>query len=83
MRPYADTISYDDHEGYGARILPDGTQTATLTYQTRHFLAYQADATRRLTPAGRPRSTNGTTTTYNHSRTKRPRRSETGASCAM
>ena len=40
--PYADTIGYDDHEGYAARTLPDGTPTATWTYQTRHFLAYQA-----------------------------------------
>ncbi|HVH24453.1 MAG TPA: hypothetical protein VNA11_18550 [Pseudonocardia sp.] len=42
QRPYADTIGYDDHEGYAARTLPDGTPTATWTYQTRHFLAYQA-----------------------------------------
>lgn len=33
--PYADAIGYDDHEGYAARILPDGTETGTWTYATR------------------------------------------------
>ena len=28
MNLYADTIGYDYHEGYAARILPDGTQRA-------------------------------------------------------
>jgi hypothetical protein len=32
----------DDHEGYAARRLPDGTLTGTWTYATREFTAYQA-----------------------------------------
>ena len=76
--PYADTIGYDDHEGYAARILPDGTHTATVTHQTRHFLAYQAccacgwaDGRYPATDTGgTPRSTNGTTTTSSHSCTR-------------
>jgi hypothetical protein len=40
--PYADAIGYDDHEGYAARILPDGTETGTWTYETREFIGYRA-----------------------------------------
>ena len=40
--PYADAIGYDDHEGYAARILPDGTETGTWTYETREFRGYRA-----------------------------------------
>ena len=43
--PYADEIGYDDHEGYAARILPDGTETGTLTYETRAFRSYRAHCT--------------------------------------
>jgi hypothetical protein len=39
--PYAEAIGYDDHEGYAARILPDGTETAVWTYETREFRAYR------------------------------------------
>jgi hypothetical protein len=31
-----------DHEGYGARRLPDGTLTGTWTWATREFTAYVA-----------------------------------------
>jgi hypothetical protein len=31
-----------DHEGYGARRLPDGTLTGTWTYATREFTAFVA-----------------------------------------
>ncbi|MFL6144916.1 MAG: hypothetical protein ACJ72N_24005 [Labedaea sp.] len=40
--PYADVIGYDDHEGYAARVLPDGTETGTWTYATRQFSGYRA-----------------------------------------
>jgi len=40
--PYADQIGYHRHEGYAARILPDGTETGTWTYETREFLGYRA-----------------------------------------
>lgn len=40
--PYADAIGSDDHEGYAARILPDGTETGTWTYETREFRGYRA-----------------------------------------
>lgn len=40
--PYADLIGSDDHEGYAARILPDGTKTGTWTYATREFRGYRA-----------------------------------------
>jgi len=40
--PYADAIGYDDHEGYAARILPDGKETGTWTYATREFRGYRA-----------------------------------------
>jgi len=40
--PYADAIGYNDHEGYAARILPDGTETGTWTYATREFRGYRA-----------------------------------------
>jgi hypothetical protein len=40
--PYADVIGYSDHEGYAARILPDGTETGTWTYATREFRGYRA-----------------------------------------
>ncbi|MQA11731.1 MAG: hypothetical protein GEU98_24915 [Pseudonocardiaceae bacterium] len=39
---YADAINTDDHEGYAARILPDGTETGTWTYATREFIGYRA-----------------------------------------
>lgn len=39
--PYADMIGYD-HEGYAARLLPDGTETGTWTYATREFHGYRA-----------------------------------------
>lgn len=38
--PFAEDIG--DHEGYAARILPDGTETATWTHETREFVAYVA-----------------------------------------
>ncbi len=40
--PYADAIGYGDHEGYAARLLPDGTETGTWTYETREFHGYRA-----------------------------------------
>jgi hypothetical protein len=40
--PYADAIGNDAHEGYAARILPDGTDTGTWTWQTREFRGYRA-----------------------------------------
>lgn len=40
--PYADAIGYDDHEGYAARLLPDGTETGTWTYATREFRGHRA-----------------------------------------
>lgn len=40
--PFADVIGYDRHEGYAARILPDGTETGTWTYETRVFTGYRA-----------------------------------------
>lgn len=39
--PYADAIG-DDHEGYAARLLPDGTETGIWTYETREFHGYCA-----------------------------------------
>ncbi|PKV99597.1 hypothetical protein ATK30_0577 [Amycolatopsis echigonensis] len=39
--PYADALA-DDHEGYAARILPDGTETGTWTHATREFTGYRA-----------------------------------------
>ncbi|MEU6643203.1 hypothetical protein ABZ863_11695 [Saccharomonospora sp. NPDC046836] len=43
--PYADKIGYDLHEGYAARILPDGTETGTWTYETREFVGHRAHCT--------------------------------------
>jgi hypothetical protein len=43
--PYADAIGYHDHEGYAARILPDGTETGTWTYETREFTGYRPHCT--------------------------------------
>lgn len=40
--PYADAIDAYSHEGYGARILPNGTETAAWTYETREFRHYVA-----------------------------------------
>jgi hypothetical protein len=40
--PFADVIGYHDHEGYAARIRPDGTETSTWTYATREFHGYRA-----------------------------------------
>ncbi|MEU9688117.1 hypothetical protein [Amycolatopsis japonica] len=40
--PYADEIGHDRHEGYAARILPDGTETGTWSYETRAFTGYRA-----------------------------------------
>jgi hypothetical protein len=40
--PYADVIGYSDHEGYAARILPNGTETGTWTHATREFRGYRA-----------------------------------------
>ncbi|MEU5852513.1 hypothetical protein [Saccharopolyspora shandongensis] len=40
--PYAEEIDADRHEGYAARILPDGTETATWTASTREFRNYVA-----------------------------------------
>ena len=39
--PYAEQIG-DGHEGYAARVLPDGTLTATWTRETREFTGYVA-----------------------------------------
>jgi hypothetical protein len=36
--PYADQIGA--HEGFGLRILPDGTLTSSWTYETREFLGF-------------------------------------------
>lgn len=38
--PYAEALA-DDHEGYAARILPDGTETGTLTHATHEFTGYR------------------------------------------
>lgn len=43
--PFADAINEGEryeHEGYAARILPDGTETGTWTYETREFRGYRA-----------------------------------------
>jgi hypothetical protein len=40
--PYADVIGYSDHEGYATRLLPDGTESGTWTYETREFHGYRA-----------------------------------------
>jgi hypothetical protein len=40
--PFAEQIDADRHEGYAARILPDGTETGTWTYETRAFTGYRA-----------------------------------------
>jgi hypothetical protein len=40
--PFAEQIGYEDHEGYAARILPDGRETGTWTYETREFTGYRA-----------------------------------------
>lgn len=40
--PFAEQIDADRHEGYAARILPDGTETGTWTYETREFTGYRA-----------------------------------------
>ncbi|ASR33857.1 hypothetical protein BAY61_01360 [Prauserella marina] len=40
--PFAEAVGYHDHEGYSARILPDGTETAIWTYETREFVGYRA-----------------------------------------
>lgn len=41
--PYADQINANAyHEGYAARILPNGTETGTWTHETREFRNYVA-----------------------------------------
>lgn len=40
--PYAEQIDSYSHEGYAARILPDGTETGSWTYETREFTGYRA-----------------------------------------
>jgi hypothetical protein len=40
--PYTDQICGYDHEGYAARIRPDGSETGTWTYETREFRGYRA-----------------------------------------
>lgn len=40
--PYAEQIG-DGHEGYAARVLPDGTRTAGWTAETREFTAWVAE----------------------------------------
>ena len=40
--PHADAIGSDDHEGYAARVRPDGTETGVWTYETREFHGYRA-----------------------------------------
>jgi hypothetical protein len=42
--PYAGATGYEAHEGYAARILPDGTDTGTWTWETRAFRGYRARA---------------------------------------
>ena len=39
--PYADQVGYE-HEGYAARVLPDGSLTGTWTAETADFLGYVA-----------------------------------------
>src|SRR5215204_3520918 len=39
--PYAEQVGYE-HEGYAARVLPDGTLTGTWTRETEEFLAFVA-----------------------------------------
>jgi hypothetical protein len=38
--PYAEQVG--SHEGYGARVLPDGSLTGIWTYETREFLGWVA-----------------------------------------
>lgn len=40
--PFAEQIDSYRHEGYAARILPDGTETGSWTYETREFTGYRA-----------------------------------------
>jgi len=40
--PLADAINSDDHEGCALRVLPDGTETGTWTWETRKTIAYRA-----------------------------------------
>ncbi|WP_291416732.1 hypothetical protein [Actinophytocola sp.] len=40
--PYADAIDSYSHEGYVARVRPDGSETAVWTYATREFTGYRA-----------------------------------------
>lgn len=40
--PFADAIDSYSHEGYAARVLPDGTETGIWTYATREFTGYRA-----------------------------------------
>jgi len=40
--PFAEQIDSYRHEGYAARILPDGTETGSWTHQTREFTGYRA-----------------------------------------
>lgn len=42
--PYAAQLGYD-HEGYAARVLPDGTLTASWTAETADFLGHVAACT--------------------------------------
>ena len=39
---YADAIDSYSHEGYAARILPDGTETGSWTGDTDEFVGYRA-----------------------------------------
>lgn len=40
--PFAEQIDLGGHEGYVARILPDGTETGTWTWGSREFTGYRA-----------------------------------------
>jgi hypothetical protein len=40
--PFAEQADTYSHEGYAARILPDGTETGTWTYETRESTGYRA-----------------------------------------
>ncbi|MPZ85232.1 MAG: hypothetical protein GEV28_34530 [Actinophytocola sp.] len=39
---YADAIDSYSHEGYAARVRPDGSETSVWTYETREFVGYRA-----------------------------------------
>ncbi|NKQ57133.1 hypothetical protein HFP15_30110 [Amycolatopsis sp. K13G38] len=40
--PFAEQVDAYSHEGYAARILPDGTETGSWTCETREFTGYRA-----------------------------------------